>query len=153
MARVYKVQHCPGSGRLVGRAEKKRRRAEAVEKITVLLAQRRMCAAEIADELQLVKGTAFAYLRFMASDLRVARKAGAQDDQGRELWELGEDPTLPSLEEVDAAADAPSRRMVPARQIGLVRDSLIAALFGPAPLSLITASAPCAGYAKPTGKQ
>lgn len=132
MARVYKVQHRPGSLRLVGRAAKLARRAEVVEKIKVLLAQRRMSAAEIAEELDLLKTTAFAYLRHMSLELRVARKAGIQVEHGRQLWELGEDLTLPTPDELLEQSIAVRRSTVPARQVGMWRDSLVAALFGPA---------------------
>lgn len=132
MERVYKLNHRPGSLRLLGRTEKLAAREAAVEQIKVLLAQRRMCAAEIADELNLVKTTAFAYLRYMAVQLRVARRAGAQDEQKRELWELGEDPTLPSPEELLDQSFAQRNATVPARQLGMWRDPLVAAIHGPA---------------------
>ena len=68
----------------------------------------------------------------MSVQLRVARRAGTQDEQKRELWELGEDPTLPSPDELLDQSFAQRRSAVPARQVGMWRDYLVAALFGPA---------------------
>ncbi len=132
MTRAYKVNHAPGSGRLVGRAVKKERRAAAVEQIKLLLAEGPKTAADLREALGLNGSTAFAYLHHMASDLRIARKTGTQDGKGRELWELGEDLTLPHPDAELDASFAQRAHTVPARQVGMWRDAMVAALFGPA---------------------
>ncbi|MEH6435810.1 hypothetical protein [Massilia sp. DD77] len=131
MERVYKLNHSPDSGRLIGRPAKEARRAAAVVRILELLAERPMTAAEVRAALYLNTSTAFAYLHYMASQLRQVRKTGTRDAKGRELWELGEDPTLPTPDQTLDLAFAQRRSTVPARQVGMWRDSLVAALFGP----------------------
>jgi hypothetical protein len=108
-------------------AEKVRIRDEAIDKIRPLLAEKRMCVADIASHLGLAEGTTYGYLRFMA-ELGEARRSGEIDEGNRHLWELGR-------EEFDGEDPDPQRHgawIAPARQMGMWRDPLVAALFGPA---------------------
>ena len=126
-------QAAPSSGRLVSISKKQEARDVAVEQITALLKQSRMTNAQVAGALGINPSTAFTYLRHMERVLRTARKSGELErPNGAALWELGEDPALPTAEELEDAACAPRRRVVPARQVGMWRDRLDVALFGPA---------------------
>jgi len=60
--------------------------------------------------------------------LRIIRKAKKNPDGSIE-WELGEDATLPAEEA------GTKQHTVPARQMDMCRDALVAALFGPASAS------------------
>lgn len=99
-------------------------RDRAVAEIEKKLASGPMTRESIAAELGLNPSTAASYLRHMHQGLRIIRKAQRLPDN-RVLWELGEDLTLP--DETDVA-----QHTVPAEQVGMWRDPLVGALFGPA---------------------
>lgn len=79
---------------------------------------------DIATELGLNPNTLTIYLRYMHQTLGEIRR-GPIAGNNSFRWELGEDPALCyRIEKGD-------QRTVPARQVGMWRDSLVAALFGP----------------------
>lgn len=127
--RTMKRSESPGSGRLLNRTEKLELRAQAVEQIKVLLAEKPRSPLEIAERLGLHKSTAYAHLNHMASELRLVRRSGHFDAKRRELWILGADHSLPTVED---RLDGFKMKVatVPARQLGMARDALVAALFG-----------------------
>lgn len=80
---------------------------------------------DVVTALHLHPHTAGSYLRHMHRDLRMIRKVKRVGSTA--IWELGEDPALAVFVEFKT-----KQRMVPARQVGMWRDSLVAAFFGPA---------------------
>lgn len=80
---------------------------------------------EIIDELGVHPVTATSWLCHMHKDLRIISRSKRRAD-GTIDWMLGEDKTLPAAEVEE------SRSVVPARQVGMWRDALVAAFFGPA---------------------
>lgn len=117
------------------RQEQLATRAASVARIKELLAVEPRTAAELsqvlASELQVTRTTVFGYLRHMHKTERSIRLAG--ETRGRaELWELGADPALPAPDEALDRSFARKCATVPARQVGMEREPLVAALFGPA---------------------
>lgn len=112
-------------------AVKLARRVEACARILVLLEDGPLSAIAVSDALGLRRATGYAHLRYMASNLRNVRSTGKVDDLGRSTWELGEDPTMPTPDERLDASFAQRQRIVPAKQLGMWRDVLVSALFGP----------------------
>lgn len=115
-----------------GTAARRALRVESIERIRVLLADGPLSTTEARQALGLSPSSAYAFLQHMASNLREVRKSTMKDVKGRDLWELGEDLTLASSDQVLDAKFAQRRITVPARQMGMPRDHLVAALFGPA---------------------
>lgn len=115
-----------------GATEKRALRAVSVVRIRELLAGGPRTVIAIAADLGVSNSGAYSFLRYMAHDLREVRKADHQDAKGRDLWELGEDLMLPTPDELLDASFARQAKSVPARQVGMQRDRLVAALFGPA---------------------
>jgi hypothetical protein len=99
-------------------------RSHYLPKIRKLLAAGPTSLETIATALDLRKDVTGTYLHHMHHDLREIRKSTRL--VGADLWELGEDLTLPS-DEIRT-----SQNTVPARQVGMPRDPLVAAMFGPA---------------------
>jgi hypothetical protein len=91
-----------------------------LERLLELLAVQRMSGPDIAEALGISRPTASEYLRRLEAT-GDARRTLERDNCGRELWMIG------SGEEFASPA-----RIVPARQVGMWRDALVAALFGPA---------------------
>lgn len=108
-------------------------REAGVARIKLLLADGPRTPAELsqilAEELQVVRATVFGYVRYMHKSERSIRPTGEMRGRG-ELWTLGADPALPAVDEAPDGSFACAT--VPARQIGMCRDGLVAALFGPA---------------------
>lgn len=129
MTKTSKRAHPPGSGRHMSTKEKLELREQAVRQIIVMLEQKPVTPVDVAEALGLHKATAYAHLRYMAEN-RQARRSGKYDESRRELWALGEE--LPPPDEVLDDCIAPKRPIVPARQVGMWRDGLVAALFGQA---------------------
>lgn len=102
-------------------------KSPSVGQIRELLANGPMTAHDIGAQLGISRTGVRRFLRYMANDLREVRKTGEQADRRRDLWELGENPEV-----VDPQVEQQAQT-VPARQVGMWRDSLVAALFGPAP--------------------
>lgn len=130
MARVSTVI-IPGVGRPGCSAEKRAMRTACVVRIREVLADGPMSTFDVKKALGVSSSATYAALNFMHNELREVRRSGQRDEKRAVLWELGEDLTL-------AAADQQQTRTVPARQVGMWRDNLVAALFGPA-----QGSAPC----------
>lgn len=106
-------------------------RAAAVAKILDMLAMERRTAPDLAKATRTEKNTLNGYLRYMQKTLRKVRIATPPGIRPA-LWELGADPNLPSEDEVLDRLIAPKRGVHKAVQIGIPRDPLVAALFGPA---------------------
>lgn len=108
-------------------AEKLRRRDAACMRIRALLAEQPMSVGAIASDLGLNTGTVYGYLCFLA-ELGEARRAGVPGAR-RPLWELG----VEDAAKLEAHAMRPQGVVVvPAVQMGMWRDPLDVALFGPA---------------------
>jgi hypothetical protein len=106
------------------------RRDAACTRILVLLKAGPTSAAALSEVLSLTIPTTSAYLRYMAIDLRSVRRIGARDELKRELWALGEDVMMPTRDQLMDSSFEQRRRTVPAKQVGMWRDGLVAALFG-----------------------
>lgn len=127
--RAYR-KHAAGSGSRAPHAVKLERRDAACARILVLLQSGPKSARALADEIGLIPSTAYAYLRYMAIDLRSVHRTGMLDQLKRETWALGEDLLLPTRDQMMDTAFAQRQRTVPAKQVGMWRDGLVSALFG-----------------------
>lgn len=108
-------------------AEKIAQRAAAVKRIRELLGKAQLSVVDLARVLGLNSNTVYGYLRYMA-EMGEVRRSGEFDVDRREKWKLGaEDPAKLQKQE----AKPQGAVVVPARQVGMVRDALVAALFGP----------------------
>jgi len=106
---------------------KHEQRKHFMPKIEALLKQQgSMTREEICAELGLGESAALTYLRRMRLDGKVCRIETRKG--GAILWELGEDQLLDAPD----SKDGMKQHTVPARQLGMERDPMIAALFGPA---------------------
>lgn len=113
------------------RYQQEQARAAAMQKIEGMLRERKYTAPEMARATKTEKNTLNGYLRYMQKTLRKVRIATPPGIRPA-LWELGADPSLPSVDEVLDRLIAPKRGIHKAVQIGIPRDPLIAAFFGPA---------------------
>lgn len=113
------------------RAEKLAFRDKCVARILGLLKAGPKTAAEVSLAVGIHPSTAFAYLYYIERDLRQVRKSGAYNGRGA-LWELGANPLFGSTHSYNMNSE-PTRRTVPATQVGMWRDPLVAWLFGSAP--------------------
>lgn len=112
-------------------AQKIARRDIAIERISEMLAVAPRTVISMAAELAIPWNTVYGYMRFM-QEVGDAHQTGRFDVSRRELWAAGR--AKPG-EEVEVPDDNPRCAWtVPARQIGMIRDPLVAALFGPAQL-------------------
>jgi hypothetical protein len=100
-------------------------RAAFLKRIQKLLNVQPLTTDELNKELGLERYTLVSYLRYMRKEQRLIRQLA----DGK--WEMGEDPALPSVD-ADDGEGAKQQHVVPARQVGMRRDVLVAALFGPA---------------------
>lgn len=99
-------------------------RALFVQKIIELLERDRKASREtMCTELGLNPNACSMYLTYMRKELRLIRTTGTRNWLSAFEWELGEDPSLP-------AEGVPVQSTVKARQLGIKRDPLVAALFG-----------------------
>lgn len=118
-------------GTLGSKAEQLAARAEGVAKITAVLQEGPKSTPDICAATGLNRPLAFSYLRHMRETLRTVRILPEQ--QGRsDVWALGEDPNVPTEDEKLDRLIAVKQARAPAQQIGMRRDPLVAALFGPA---------------------
>ena len=103
------------------------RRATAIEKIRELLAEKPMSNMDLAVALGIPPRTVYGYLNYLQA-VDEAYQLDAPDSRGRKVWVLDDEQ-----ESVDAAVAQHAQRawIVPARQLGMPRDPLVAALFGP----------------------
>jgi hypothetical protein len=110
-------------------ADQVARRAEALEKIRKLLPERPMSNLELAVKLNLPARTVYGYLCHL-QDMGEAYQMDGADSRGRKTWAIDDAQKAAA----DRAADEHAKRawIVPARQMGMPRDPLVAALFGPA---------------------
>lgn len=114
-------------------AQRVERRTAACARIRELLAVKPMSVGALAADLTrtlkvtVSTGTVYGYLRFMA-ELGEARRAGKPGVR-QPLWELGQEAQQ-HLEIYNMRPHGPV--IVPAVQVGMQRDDLVAALFGPA---------------------
>lgn len=106
-------------------------RAEAAKQIAALLAIEPMTIAEIVAELGMSRSTIFSYMRHMHEKLLTIRKLDESRD-GSLLWTTGPDPAIQAKDEEFDKRMVEKRYAVQAHQIGMQRDYLVAALFGPA---------------------
>lgn len=113
------------------RYQQEQARAAAMQKIEDMLREKQCTAPEMALATKVEKNTLNGYLRYMQKTLRKVRIA-TEPGIRPALWELGADPSLPSEDEVLDRLIAPKRGIHKAVQIGIPRDPLIAAFFGPA---------------------
>lgn len=110
-------------------AEKVSRRDAAIERIGEMLAEKPRTVIEMAADLSIPWNTVYGYMRFM-QEVGDAHQTGEFDGGRREFWAAGRANQGEVLETLDAN---PRRAwIVPARQMGMPRDPLVAALFGPA---------------------
>jgi hypothetical protein len=110
-------------------AEKVSRRDRAIVRIGELLAEKHRTVVDLAAELSIPWNTVYGYLRFM-QEVGDAHQTGRFAGDRREFWAAG--PVHPG-EPVESLDDSPRNAwIVPARQMGMPRDPLVAALFGPA---------------------
>lgn len=118
-------------GSLRPKEEQLAARAAAVAKVLELLQDGPKTAAELLAEVDGLRPTFSNWLNHMHKKLRLIRMTGEYRNRG-ELWELGADPAVPDPDDELDALIAPKRGVHPAKQIGMFRDPLVAALFGPA---------------------
>ena len=118
-------------GSLRPKEEQLAARAAAVAGVLELLKEGPKTAAEMFAVIGGLRPTFSNYLNHMHKTLRQIRMTGQYRNRG-ELWELGADPALPELDDELDQLIAPKRGIHPARQLGMRRDPLVAALFGPA---------------------
>ena len=118
----------PRRGKNISNAAKIALRAQAVTRIRELLGKSRLSVVDLARVLRINSNTVYGYLRYMA-EMGEVRRSGEFDTEHREKWELGaEDP-----EKLNVTEKRPiGAVVVPARQVGMWRDPLDVALFGPA---------------------
>jgi hypothetical protein len=120
-----KIQATKGG---LSNAQKIALRSAAVKRIGELLDKCPLSAVDLAKVLRINSNTAYGYLRYMA-EMGEVRRTGKFDASRRELWELGaEDPARLEVRE----ARSNGATIVPACQVGMWRDPLDVALFGPA---------------------
>lgn len=119
-------------GALGSKVAQQAARAVAVAKVIELLQEGPKTASELLEAVGCLRPTLANYMRYMHKTLRVIRMTGEYRNRS-ELWTLGEDKTLPTSDEQLDSLFAVKRGCAPARQMGMWRDPLVAALFGPAP--------------------
>lgn len=113
-------------------------RAENCERILAVLARGPMISADISKAVGLPTSAGYSCLSYMRDRLDQIHMMEQRDNQGRNYWALGQ--ANAQLEKVakppkkTALFIPPDHRriIVPARQVGMVRDALLAAFFGPA---------------------
>lgn len=106
------------------------RREAAIQKIRDVLTKRPMTAIELAVFIGLPTRTVYGYLARL-QDMGEAYQMGGTDERGRKTWAMDDDAQKIAA---DRAAQEYSKRawITPARQMGMPRDPLVTALFGPA---------------------
>ncbi len=105
---------------------------DAVMKIVLEhLAQGRASLPELLVVVGGHRSTLVGYMLHMHKKRRTIRPTTQRRNKAL-LWELGADPSLPSEDDLLDRLFAPKRGIAPARQLGMRRDPLIAAFFGPA---------------------
>ena len=106
-------------------------RAAAVAVIESQLLEGPKTIGELLAAVGGKRATLVSYLIHVHKTRRTARPTSERRGNGF-LWVLGADLTLPTQDEELDRMFAVKRGSGPARQIGMIRDPLVAALFGPA---------------------
>lgn len=106
------------------------RREAAIQKILELLIPKPRSCFDLSAVISIPSSTVYNYLRALQEEGEVYQM-DALDDRGRKTWAVDSEALQAAT---DRAAAEHSKRawIVPARQIGMPRDPLVAALFGPA---------------------
>lgn len=125
------ITHLYAAGRRVTAKEWAARREESIERIGALLAEKRLQVRDVVQAFGLNPSTAYAHMKYM-EELGLAHRTGERDSLHREWWAAGRGERRANDVPVEPDEDPLSMRTVPARQIGMWRDPLTAALFGPA---------------------
>lgn len=114
----------------MGMAHRTAAREAALSKALELFAQGPMTTVEMIAALGVNRSTGFAYLRKLRADGKVCRTEEMRG--GLTLYALGAEPSPDDTDEEVDAAMALKRFVAQASQVGMWRDPLVAALFGPA---------------------
>jgi hypothetical protein len=110
-------------------ADKIAAREDACNKILALLAKKPMTVAELMVETGLQDSTACRYMNYLA-EMGEACRCEERGPSNRQIWRLGSDGAPPDKKERGNAFSG--AKVVPARQVGMWRDPLDVAFFGPA---------------------
>jgi hypothetical protein len=122
MSRAHLIQDDGPRGRSV--AEIVEQRDAALARIRTMLAEKPVTVHDVCVALGVARGAAYRYLKHLAVDDE-AHPTRKFDAKRRELWAAGAGQDKRKGAEVKIAT-------VPAQQMGVQRDPLVAALFGPA---------------------
>lgn len=111
-------------------ADQAARRAEAIEQMQTMLAERPMSCFDLAASIGVPAGTVYGYLRTLEEEGEVYQLDGT-DGRGRKTWAADSEAKRIATDRTQAKHE---RRVwvVPARQIGMQRHWMDVALFGPA---------------------
>ena len=118
-------------GALGTKEQQQAARAAAIDTIVEQLQHGPKTAGELLDVVGCLRATLSNYLNHMHKTLRLIHMTGTYRNRG-ELWALGADTKLPSHDEALDQLFEVRRGTSPARQIGMRRDPMVAALFGSA---------------------
>lgn len=108
--------------------EKRAIRDDFCKQIRALLERKPMTVVDIAAAIGLRETTAYGYLCHMA-DIGEARRSSEVGIKNRQLWTLGREGNRP-VKQMRPVLQ-PGVTVAPARQVGMWRDPLDVALFGP----------------------
>jgi hypothetical protein len=106
------------------------RREASIQKIRELLTEMPHSCFDLSAAVGIPSSTVYNYLRTMQEDGEVYQM-DALDDRGRKTW-AADSEALQAATDRAAAEHSKRAWVVPARQIGMPHDPLVAALFGPA---------------------
>lgn len=106
------------------------RRAAAIEQVRALLAEQAMSCFDLSARLGIPARTVYGYLTHL-QDMGEVYQMDSLDDRGRKTWALDDEEQQVATDRAQAE-HAKRAWIAPARQIGIPRDPLVAALFGPA---------------------
>lgn len=120
-----------GAVRYLSKEQQMVLRAQAVDHMHEMLKEAPRTSAEMQRATGIQKDTLNGYLRYMHKTLRSVRPTSETRGQST-LWAFGADPAVPTQDEKIDRLFAAKRGTTKAVQIGMPRDPLVAALFGPA---------------------
>jgi len=114
----------------MSRAQQQTMRAQAMALARDALKVAPLTTHELFDAIGVTRSTGFTYLRTLAK----AGEAHMTDQRrnGMALWAAGPDPKMDATDDAVDAAMELKRYVAQAQQMGMWRDPLVAALFGPA---------------------
>jgi hypothetical protein len=136
MSRAHLIQDDGPRGRSV--AEIVEQRDAALARVRTMLAEKPVTVHDVCVALGVARGNAYRLLKHLAVEDE-AHPTRKFDAKRRELWAAG-----PGEDKRKGAAVTITT--VRAEQVGVHRDELVAALFGPASVAVITTSPPCANF-------